>query len=147
MNHVLPSRTRGFSLVEFCVATAIYSIGLAGFSLLLMLAMQTTVKAENRNWAALHLSSIADLLVMNADSAGHRVFPDAASVQNWHQEIGKQLPGVGSVLCRDGTPDDGEAVEPACDGTGREVLKIFWSTPGGPDEERTPGRMASHLPY
>jgi hypothetical protein len=147
MRHGSASSTGGFSLIEFCVATAVYSVGLAGFSLLIMLAMQTTANAENRGWAAMHLSSIAELMVMNAGNTGHRVFPDGASVQNWHEEIGKQLPGVGSALCHDSTPDDGEAADPACDGSGREVLKVFWSTPGGPDDERTPGRMTSHLPY
>jgi hypothetical protein len=52
----------------------------------------------------------------------------------WQFELEKNLPGAAALVCRDGTPDDGRAGEPACDGAGPAVVKVFWADAHRADE-------------
>lgn len=49
----------------------------------------------------------------------------------WSSAVANALPGGTGVICLDGTPDDGVAGAPACDGTaGIFAIKVFWNERG-----------------
>jgi hypothetical protein len=43
--------------------------------------------------------------------------------------VAADLPGGNGLLCLDGTPEDGAGDDPACDGSGTPVIKVFWDAP------------------
>ena len=152
----------GFSLIELTIAAAIFSTGLGAFSLLLLLAIQGTVESGLQTVAALHARSLAESVRLtpgavpafenpSAESdcpVGSVCMPAqmaAASFLHWRRQLARQLPGGSGLICRDGTPEDGTAANPACDGGGYLVVKVFWREPGdnGVSQER---RSVSRLP-
>ena len=152
----------GFSLIELTIAAAIFSTGLGAFSLLLLLAIQGTVESGLQTVAAQHARSLAELVRMTpgAVPAFESPTPDsdcpvgsvctswqmaASSFLHWRRQLARQLPGGSGLICRDGTPEDGTAANPACDGGGQLVGKVFWREPGnnGDSLER---RSVSRLP-
>lgn len=165
----LPSRHRqpGFSLIELSAATAIYSLGLGSLSLMLLLSVHGTSEARFETTASIQAASLAELILMNSDAAGHYVYPaepgatacdpaDICSIdemaawqlQSWRDRLAAELPGGQGLVCRDSTPDDGDAGAPACDGTGAHVVKVFWSLPGDASERREGnGRQVLQLPW
>jgi Tfp pilus assembly protein PilV len=159
-------RDGGFSLVELSVATAIYSMGLGSLSLMMLLAVQGTTEARFETTAAVQLSSLAEMILMTSDTAGHYAllptseitacdlgnscsFEEMAAWQlkSWQDQLSAELPGGFGLVCRDRTADDGNTDDPACDGLGGNVIKILWQpgpTPENPDSP--PGRQVQRLP-
>ena len=157
---------RGFSLVELTVATAIYSMGLGSVSLMLLLAVHGTAGARLDTAAVLHAESLAEMIVMNSDALGHFAYPSAAfagdcsadqpcstdqmaiwNFMTWHDRVAADLPGGEGLLCRDSSPDDGDTTDPACDGDGGAVVKVFWETPADQATDSTEvHRQVSRLP-
>jgi len=157
---------RGFSLIELSVATAIYSMGLGSLSLLMLLAVHGTAGARLDTMAAMHVASLAEMIAMNSDAVGHHVYPSepasgacvvgspclaeqmaAWNLMTWRDRVSADLPHGDGLLCRDSTPDDGDGTDPACDGGGGPVVKVFWSAPadGGAEPPET-HRQVSRLP-
>jgi len=135
----------GFSLIEVTIASAIFSVGLAGVSLMLLTAIMGTAEAGHQTVATNSADSLAELIAVNSDAAGHFVNPQAADlglcidtldcsyaemaaaeVGTWQQELAAGLPNGSGLVCRDSTPDDGLAGDAACDGNGGLVVKVFW---------------------
>ena len=58
-----PYRAKGFSLIEVVIAIAVFSTGLGGLSLLLMLAIQETTAAHWQAFAASRAQSVNELLL------------------------------------------------------------------------------------
>jgi type IV pilus assembly protein PilV len=126
----------GFSLVEIMIAAAIFSLGLGGLSALLLTAITGTIDARNRSIASLHAESLAEMIAMTPGNLDHYVNPVSGSLESsglaaqylyaWQQSLSADLPKGDGLVCRDGTPDDGHAAEPACDGDDELVVKIFW---------------------
>ena len=58
-----PYRAKGFSLIEVVIAIAVFSTGLGGLSLLLMLAIQETTAAHWQAFAASRTQSVNELLL------------------------------------------------------------------------------------
>ncbi|MGD9344149.1 MAG: type IV pilus modification protein PilV [Desulfuromonadales bacterium] len=132
----------GFSFVELSVATAIFSMGLGSFSLMMLAAIQGTAEARHQTVASSQAESLAEMIAMSSDAFGHYVFPAetlactgedcsgqsmaAANLAHWQQSLQDELPGGSGLVCRDSKPDDGEAEHPACDGNGPLVIKVFW---------------------
>ena len=157
-------RQRGFSLIELSVATAIYSMGLGSLSLLMLLAVQGTAGARLDTTAVMHAASLAEMIAMNSDAVGHYAFHSGAgpcddgqlcsadelaatNLATWRVRLADDLPRGNGLLCRDGTADDGDGDDPACDGTGGPVVKVFWEAPADDGErESEPGRQVSRLP-
>jgi Tfp pilus assembly protein PilV len=148
MNLSLTSRQDGFSLVELSVATAIYALGLGSLSLMMLLAVRGTGTAGDEAAATFHGSSLAEMILMHSDAIGHYALPSenpavscdglegcsaeemaAWQLHLWQQKLADDLPGGHGLVCRDSTPHDGAIQDPACDGTGGYVVKIFWSDP------------------
>jgi type IV pilus assembly protein PilV len=135
----------GFSLIELTLASAIFSMGLAGLSLLMLTAVTGTAEAGHQTLATAKASSLAELIALNSDASGHYVNPQAGvdagcmdfeicsaeqmaarELGAWQYELSRELPRGSGLVCRDSTPDDGHAAEPACDGDGSLVVKVFW---------------------
>jgi type IV pilus assembly protein PilV len=159
-------RQRGFSLIELSVATAIYSMGLGSLSLMLLLAVHGTAEARLDTVASLDAASLAEMIAMNSAALGHYVYPSSApagdcsadrpcaaeqmaawTFTNWRDRVAADLPGGEGLLCRDSSPDDGNPTDPACDGAGGPVIKVFWTAPAD-GETGTTGtqRRVARLP-
>jgi len=157
-------RSSGFSLIELSVATAVYSLGLGSLSLMLMLAVRGTTEARFETAAAIQASSLAEMILMNSDAAGHYALasPPATAacgpgatcsieemaawqLSNWRDRLAAELPGGSGVVCRDSTPDDGTTEDAACDGQGGDVIKIFWRPPAS-DPDPVSARRVLRLP-
>ena len=154
---------RGFSLVELSVATAIYSMGLGSLSLVMLLAVQGTSEARFETTAAVQLSSLAEMILMNSDATGHYALFSGSGVsacdlghacsveemaawqlETWRGRLASELPGGSGLVCRDRTPDDGDADDAGCDGEGNAVIKVFWRPAA--DTEGAPNRQVLRLP-
>ena len=158
-----PCQAKGFSLIEVVIAIAVFSTGLGGLSLLLMLAIQETTAAHWQALAAsraqtaneVFLTLPATALPTTASGLERCLMGDvcspedmtAAALYRWQQDVAAMLPNGAGVLCLDATPDDGEASEPGCDGSGERVVKVFWTEPatGGRAGEE-PRRIVAVLP-
>ena len=159
-----PKGQSGFSLIELSVATAVYSMGLGGMALMLLLALRGTTGARLDMVAAMHAGSLAETIAMTSDAAGHflTATADAAScdagqacsleemaaagLASWRRRLAEDLPRGAGLVCRDGTPDDGDAASPACDGAGGRVIKVFWEMPAAEDDAPAKGRHVLRLP-
>jgi len=159
-------REGGFSLLELSVATAIYSMGLGSLSLMMLLAVQGTTEARFETTAAVQLSSLAEMILMTSDAAGHYAFSPAPGgtvcdrgnacsteemavwqLETWRGRLAAELPGGSGLVCRDRTVDDGNTGDPACDGEGSDVIKIFWQPQANQDDPGSPpSRQVLRLP-
>jgi len=149
----LPRRTHGFSLIELSVATAIYSLGLGSLSLMMMIAVQGTNEAHFDTTATNQLSSLAEMILMTPDASG--LYDDSSDYggaacdlghacsaeemaawqfATWRGRVAAELPRGRGTVCRDQTAYDGEATDPACDGAGSRVIKVFWQPGSDPDD-------------
>lgn len=140
---------QGYSLIEVLLTVVILSIGLAGVGLLQVNNVQNTYNANNRalatnsamdmanrirsNMIAYGLESFADVTAgtdngctNNADSLCTAVQMAQDDFRQWNQNIAAILPQGSGMVCTDSTPDDGQPGATACDGTGNNVIKIFW---------------------
>lgn len=160
-----PATQAGFSLVELSVAAAIFSMGLGSMSMLLLTAIHGTSEARHQSMASLQADSLAEMIAMSSDAYGHYVDPVetaaalcaeavcAAHVMatdnlaHWQSSLGNELPDGKGIVCRDSSPDDGDLLDPSCDGNGALVIKVFWTepsheTPGGQGQKRLVTRLA-----
>jgi type IV pilus assembly protein PilV len=156
----------GFSLIEVIIAAAIFSTGLGGLSLLLLTAVMGTAEASHQTIASTRASSLADMIAMNSAASGHYINPlpgaepctvgdDCSSEQlafadidHWLEELARELPRGSGLVCRDSTPDDGHSADPACDGTGNLVVKVFWmELRHQGDEDGGLRRLVARLPH
>ena len=143
---------RGFSLVEVMVSALVFSLGLGGLSLMMLTSVHGTQKAQNQTTATMEATSLAELILMNPAAVGHYINPTAPDSENctmpsgcsdvawaagnlsrWQTELERNLSKFEGMVCRDGTPDDGDTGDPACDGAGSAVVKVFWADPHGTD--------------
>ena len=120
----------GFSLLELSLAMSLYTVGMSAFSVLLMLSIQGTAKAETLALATRQADSLAETIIMNSDATGHVAFPDADELEQWNQALQGRSPNALSVICSDSSPMDGQMSANACSNDGQRVLKIFWDAPG-----------------
>ena len=156
----------GFSLVELTVATAIFSMGLSGVSMMLLTAVQGTADSRYQTVATAQASSLAEMILMNSDAVGHYIHSSpmnnhachfdetcspvdmaAAIMSDWRTQLRHELPGGVGLVCRDSSPNDGEPANSSCDGSGEPVVKVFWEEPGETAEgNRQIRRVISRLP-
>lgn len=155
---------RGFSLVEIVIALAIFSSGLGGLSLLLLLAIQETTASRFQTTAVNRAHAMAESILASPQAALGSLEPAqsraclegdvcgpgvmvSASLHAWRQQLGEELPNGDGVACRDSTPEDGAPESPGCDGAGPVVVKVFWEEPGkGEAASPVSHRMVARLP-
>ena len=156
----------GFSLIEVIIAAAIFSTGLGGLSLLLLTAVMGTAEAGHQTIASTRASSLAEMIAMNSAASGHYINPQhqagpcmvgdecssgqlaSADMNHWLEELARELPMGSGLVCRDSTPDDGHFANPACDGTGNLIVKVFWMEARHQgDEDGGLRRLVTRLPH
>ena len=158
---------KGFSLIELSMAMAIFSMGLGGLSLMMLVAIKGTTSADHQTIANMHSSSLAEMILMNSDAVGHYINPlpgqlaacigadqscsqdefAAGFMLDWEAQLATDLPNGMGLVCHDGTPDDGDADMPSCDGSGGTVIKVFWQEASDDGNEVvSKQRLVSRLP-
>lgn len=156
----------GFSMIELTVATAIYSIGLSGISIMMLAAVGGTNGAQHQTTAVTQAGSLAEMIAMNPAAVGHYINPLAANEDScvagrcspdemaalnmnfWQTQVQRELPAGEGLVCRDSTADDGNALDPSCDGNGGLVIKVFWQdNRHRQDEGDGVRRFVSRLPW
>jgi type IV pilus assembly protein PilV len=141
-------RPAGYALLEALVAVIVTSIGFIGAARLQTLGLTFNNSALYRQKATLLGSQMTDRMRANQaglsaynnptpgdagclDAAAGCATPTAlaqADAAAWAADIAAQLPDGRGVVCVDSTPDDGDAVAPACDGVGPLLaVKVWWS--------------------
>lgn len=150
----------GFSLIEVLVAMTVFSLGLAGFSAMLVSSITGSAQAYRESIAAMAATSLSEQIRMNP-LALHRYLnpPENISIictgetqcspeqqadydfRIWQLELADRIQNARGLVCRDGTPRDGVEGNNHCDGAGPPVIKIFWSGQGnklsGESHQRT----------
>ena len=143
-------RPSGFSLVEVMVASVILALGLSGLAGLLLGNVSGTGAAGNQTMGMLFAAGLgAEISSSPAAfdtylSEPPQVRPDCDEAHNctpaqfaqhnlkqWQIALALQMPGGTGLVCRDATPLDGDRVDPACDGFGPGIVKVFWRSPAG----------------
>lgn len=154
------ARARGFTLIEVLVAAVVLAIGLLGLAGLQPAISRNNHTAYLRSQATHLASAMADRMRANmqgvlgesyhnksqtTDDCDDESDDDSAGkicgaaemagydLADWNTALASQLPDGKGIVCRDGTPDDGTAASPACDGAGAVyVIKVWWN-------EKVPG--------
>lgn len=146
-------RRRGIALMEALVAIVLLSVCALAYAALQMRSLSANNSSLWRSKATLLAYEMADR--MRANRAGVAagqynnlmaplVVNDCGSASSctparmaqldyalWSATLGREVPGASGVVCIDGSPDDGTAEAPACDGGGSMLaVKIFWSERG-----------------
>lgn len=156
------SGTRGIALMEALVAILLLSVSALAFAALQMRGLSASGSTMWRSKATILAYEMADRMRANHDavvSGQYNSLTSPTSVTDcgtssacsparmalldysqWSTELGQTLPGGTGVVCLDGTPDDGKTGEPACDGSGMLVVKVFWSERGVPSRLTIPVR-------
>ena len=141
------------------VALAIFSTGLGGLSLLLLLALQETAASRLHTFAASQAQSMAEFILVAPGAASSALASAAApgclydgicepsvmvsaALHEWRKGLADALPHGDGLVCHDGTPTDGSPDQPACDGAGPLHVKVFWLEPGDGDSETPSLRRA-----
>ena len=156
----------GFSFIELSIATVIFSMGLGSLSMMMTASIQGTAEARYRTEATTQAVSLAEMIAVNSGAIGHYIHPldsdrtacndtycDSASmaagnIAFWRDQLSHELPGGSGLVCRDSSPDDGTLADPACDGSGAVVVKIFWEdTRHSEDHDGGQRRVVSRLPW
>lgn len=159
INGLTKPRRNGFSLVEVVIAIAIFSTGIGGFALLLMLSVQETAASGFQSAAVRQVKSMSEFLQLLPDVAAEHTEPASspaclvgsgctpgqmvgAALYHWESQLADNMPGGSGVICRDSTPEDGARGDPSCDGSGIRVVKVFWNEPAGAEDPHSGERRA-----
>jgi type IV pilus assembly protein PilV len=160
MTRIGEAGASGFTLLELSIATTIFSMGLSGMALLLLSAIHGTSEAQARTLSHSDASSMAELIMMNSSALNHYVNPPGdvspscfessctreqmagTDLSRWQSQLVTDLPAGSGIVCRDSTPHDGAPDDPACDGLGGAVVKVFWVETRRPEENDTGARSA-----
>jgi type IV pilus assembly protein PilV len=138
----------GYVLLEALVAVVIASVGFVGAARMQTLGLAMNNSTQVRQKATLLGYQMADRIRANQAGVTAHAYDlptagsttcltattgctpallAAADVGQWQGEIATQLPGGAGVVCRDSTPDDGDAATPQCDGLGNVIaVKLWW---------------------
>ena len=148
------SGSSGFSLIEVLVASTVFSLGLAGFTALLLTSIMGSAEARREGVASLAAASLAEQIRLNPVAIerylsppetvtqicgdGNQCLPEQQADYDfrlWKLELADRIRNARGMVCRDETPYDGVAGSHQCDGSGPLVIKIFWSGRGSNDND------------
>jgi len=147
----------GFSLVEVAVAAAVFSLGLGGLSLLLLLAVQGTVGPRLETLAAVHARSLAEAARLvpggvealplagagPAGCTGAAPCPPGAMaatiMESWQQRVEKDIPTGSGLVCRDSVPLSSAGGE--CVGLPGETVSVDWDEANAAGDGMAPRRF------
>ena len=140
------SDNSGFSLIEVLVASTVFSLGLAGFTALLLSSIIGSAQARREGIASMAAASLAEQVRLNPlaidrylnppknisriCAGNHSCTPEQQADYDfrfWQLELADNIRNARGLVCRDETPRDGIEGSSHCDGTGPLVIKIFWS--------------------
>lgn len=145
---------RGFTMIELLIAVLVLSIGLLGLAALQAQALRNNQSSYHRTQATILAYDMIDRaranregldngnyhLPANTQVNGCTSTPGCSAAQmstndmfEWNQLLGQHLPGGEGVVCRDGTPDDGnDAANHGCDNAANanHVIKLWWDDNG-----------------
>jgi type IV pilus assembly protein PilV len=112
---------------------------------MMLTSVHGSVEAQDQTIATMQAASLAELILMNPAATGHYINPPAETSEDcfapegcsstawaagnlarWQSELQHSLAHATGMVCLDATPNDGNAAEPACDGVGPTVVKVFW---------------------
>ena len=146
----------GFSLIEVLVASTVFSLGLAGFTALLLSSIISSAEARRDGIAAMAAASLSEQLRLNPLALDRYLDPPetVALVCNgdisctpeqkadydfklWQLELADNIQNARGLICRDGTPTDGVNGDTRCDGSGPLVIKIFWRGQGTDESDES----------
>jgi type IV pilus assembly protein PilV len=140
-------RQEGLTLVEIMVALVVLSIGLAGMAGLTLFNVTGTASAQTYSQAIVSADQMADSIRGNMEAYESAEFtsdPATSSldctsgttctavqlaeydVTEWKAWVAAALPAGQAFVCTDSSPDDGQPGSLACDGSGNNVIKLFW---------------------
>lgn len=138
-------RDSGFSLLEVLVATTVFSVGLAGFAVLLLASIMGSAEARSEGAATIAAANLAEQIRLNPTAIDRYLDPpDQISricagnhlctaeqqadydFKLWQLELADRLRNARGLVCHDGTPQDGVEGNGHCDNAGPLVIKIFW---------------------
>ena len=136
----------GFSLLEVLVAATVFSLGLAGFSALLLASVIGSAQARREGIASMAAASLSEQIRLNPVALERYLNPpeyvsrictgdDQCTPEQqadfdfrlWQLELADRIHNARGLVCRDGTPQDGVEGNSLCDGAGPLVIKIFWN--------------------
>ena len=139
----------GFSLIEVLIASTVFSLGLAGFSALLLASIISSSNARREGIATVAAASLAEQIrsnpvaldrYLNPPEYVSRICSDGTQCtpgqqadydfKLWQLELADSIKNARGLICRDGTPQDGVDGDGHCDGSGPLVIKIFWRGQG-----------------
>lgn len=137
----------GFSLIEVLVASTIFSLGLAGFTALLLSSIIGSAEARREGIASMAAASLAEQIRLNPTALERYINPpeyvsricsgdNSCSPEHqadfdfklWQLELADSIKNARGLVCHDETPQDGIEGSSQCDGTGPLVIKIFWNS-------------------
>lgn len=146
--NALARRTKGFTLIEVLVAVLILAIGLLGLAGLQAASMRNSQSALMRSQATILAEDIMDRIRANTNNASLAAYMAGTAEANgnctnatgcnadamakndlfeWYAALARELANGDGTVCRDSTPEDGTPADPACDGSGRFVVKVWWN--------------------
>lgn len=136
----------GYSLIEVLVASAVFSLGLAGFTALLLGSIIGSAEARREGIASMAASSLAEQIRLNPTAIDRYISPPKYvsricsgnssctpeqqadyDFRLWQLELADSIKNARGLVCRDETPQDGIEGNSQCDGAGPLVIKIFWT--------------------
>lgn len=147
----------GFSLVEVAVAAAVFSLGLGGLSLLLLLAVQGTVTPRLETLAAVHARSLAEAArfvpggveALPLAGAGPATCTSVAPcppgvmaatiMESWQQRVEKDIPTGRGLVCRDSVLLSSAGGE--CGGLPGETVSVDWDEADADGDGTAPRRF------
>lgn len=150
----LKARNSGFSLIEVLIASTVFSLGLAGFTALLLSSIIGSAEARRESIVAMAAANLSEQIRMNplaldrylnppeyvsricgADSQCTPEQQADYDFRLWQLELADSIRNARGLICHDETPLDGVEGNAHCDGEGPLVIKIFWPGQGGDNKD------------
>ena len=139
----------GFSLIEVLIASTVFSLGLAGFTALLLSSIMGSAEARREGIAYIAAANLAEQIHLNPLALDRYLNPPKhisriCTTDNnctpeqqadydfrlWQLELADSIRNARGLVCRDETPEDGIEGNSQCNGAGPLVIKIFWDGQG-----------------